>query len=78
MNRINVELTGAERKAALCQLLEQETQLIASVGRHKLEADAGNQNIVVQKFLDKVGPEVPCENFLIRFFFNNKICNLNK
>ena len=54
VGRINSELTGAERKAALCQLLEQETQLIASVGRHKLEADGDNRKLIVQKFLDKV------------------------
>ncbi|KAK1168987.1 IQ and ubiquitin-like domain-containing protein [Acipenser oxyrinchus oxyrinchus] len=50
---INATLTGAERKAALCALLEQETQLIASIGRHKLDA---NEEIIknsVQAFLEK-------------------------
>lgn len=52
--RIDQTLTGAERKAALCMLLEQETQLIASIGRHKLEADGENKDKRVQDFLDKV------------------------
>ncbi|XP_042671971.1 IQ and ubiquitin-like domain-containing protein [Centrocercus urophasianus] len=51
--RINRILTGAERKAALCGLLEQETQLIASIGRHKLNADEDNQQKAVLHFLDK-------------------------
>jgi hypothetical protein len=54
MNTINETLTGAERKAALCQLLDQETQLIASIGRHKLEADGEQKQKHVQGFLDKV------------------------
>lgn len=54
MERINRTLTGAERKAALCGLLEQETQLIASIGRHKLNADEDNQQKAVLHFLDKV------------------------
>ncbi|XP_048793897.1 IQ and ubiquitin-like domain-containing protein isoform X1 [Lagopus muta] len=53
MERINRTLTGAERKAALCGLLEQETQLIASIGRHKLNADEDNQQKAVLHFLDK-------------------------
>ena len=52
LDRINSELTGAERKAALCQLLDQETQLISSVGRHKNEANDENKQKTVQKFLD--------------------------
>ncbi|XP_040514509.1 IQ and ubiquitin-like domain-containing protein isoform X6 [Gallus gallus] len=51
--RINRTLTGAERKAALCGLLEQETELIASIGRHKLNADQDNQQKAVLRFLDK-------------------------
>ncbi|NXC40094.1 IQUB protein, partial [Penelope pileata] len=51
--QINRTLTGAERKAALCGLLEQEAQLIASIGRHKLNADEENQQKAVLHFLNK-------------------------
>ncbi|KFQ29407.1 IQ and ubiquitin-like domain-containing protein, partial [Merops nubicus] len=51
--RINRTLTGAERKAALCGLLEQEAQLIASIGRQKLNADEENQQKAILHFLDK-------------------------
>ena len=54
MERINATLTGAERKAALCLLLDEEAQLIASVGRHKLDADSENKQRVISAFLDKV------------------------
>ncbi|KAK6482624.1 IQ and ubiquitin-like domain-containing protein [Huso huso] len=45
---------GEERKAALCALLEQGTQLIASIGRHKLDANEENIKNSVQTFLEKV------------------------
>ncbi|KAK2517028.1 Iqub [Columba livia] len=51
--RINRTYTGAERKAALCGLLEEEAQLIASIGRHKLNADEENQHKAILNFLDK-------------------------
>ncbi|NXF90517.1 IQUB protein, partial [Eubucco bourcierii] len=51
--QINRSLTGAERKAALCGLLEQEAQLIASIGRHKLNADEENRQKSILRFLDK-------------------------
>ncbi|XP_009698666.1 PREDICTED: IQ and ubiquitin-like domain-containing protein, partial [Cariama cristata] len=51
--RINRTLTGAERKAAFCGLLEQEAQLIASIGRHKLNADEENRQKAILHFLDK-------------------------
>ncbi|NWS67227.1 IQUB protein, partial [Crotophaga sulcirostris] len=51
--RINRTLTGAERKAALCELLEQEAQLIASIGRRRLNADEENQQKAILRFLDK-------------------------
>ena len=54
VDRIDAVLTGAERKAALCQLLDQETQLIASIGRHKIDADTDNKNNSIQNFLNKV------------------------
>ncbi|XP_029472517.1 IQ and ubiquitin-like domain-containing protein isoform X2 [Rhinatrema bivittatum] len=53
LDRINRTFTGAERKAALCALLEQEAQFIASIGRHKHDADEGNQQLAVQFFLSK-------------------------
>ncbi|MEE6507724.1 hypothetical protein FKM82_029756 [Ascaphus truei] len=53
VDRINQSYTGAERKAALCALLEQETQLIASIGRHKIDADEENQQTAIQFLLNK-------------------------
>ena len=35
-------------------LLDQETQLISAIGRHKLEADTENKDKRIQDFLDKV------------------------
>ncbi len=57
MDRIDETLTGAERKAALCQLLDQETQLLASIGRHQLEASSENKNKGINQFLEKVGDQ---------------------
>jgi len=54
VENINKTLQGAERKAALCQLLEQETELIASIGRHKIDSDAENRVLRIQRFLSKV------------------------
>ncbi|XP_062457638.1 IQ and ubiquitin-like domain-containing protein isoform X2 [Rhea pennata] len=53
IERINRTLTGTERKAALCGLLEQEAQLIASIGRYKVDADEENRQKAVLHFLDK-------------------------
>ncbi|XP_067171517.1 IQ motif and ubiquitin-like domain-containing protein [Apteryx mantelli] len=53
IEQINRTLTGTERKAALCGLLEQEARLIASVGRYKLDADEENRQKAVLRFLDK-------------------------
>jgi hypothetical protein len=52
LSRINATLSGAERKAALCQLLEQEAELIASIGRHKIVADKERKELQIKKFLD--------------------------
>ncbi|NXH51159.1 IQUB protein, partial [Rhabdornis inornatus] len=49
--RINRTLNGAERKAALCALLEEETQLIACIGMHKLDANLENQQKAIMHFL---------------------------
>jgi len=51
---INKNTTGAARKAALCGLLEQEAQLIASVGRHKIVANVENKDKKIKSFLDAV------------------------
>ncbi|KAL6474354.1 hypothetical protein MHYP_G00179150 [Metynnis hypsauchen] len=51
--RINASLSEAERKAALCALLEQETQFISSIGCHHIAARERNQEKAVQAFLDK-------------------------
>ncbi|XP_041350379.1 IQ and ubiquitin-like domain-containing protein isoform X2 [Gigantopelta aegis] len=53
IERINSTLTGAERKAALYMLLDQETQLLAAIDRHKLEADDTNKKLRILTFLDK-------------------------
>ncbi|XP_034734906.1 IQ and ubiquitin-like domain-containing protein [Etheostoma cragini] len=51
--QINCSLRGAERKAALCLLLEQETQLIAAIGRHRIAVQDINYDKTVRNFLDK-------------------------
>uniref|UniRef100_A0A8D1QKM9 IQ motif and ubiquitin domain containing n=1 Tax=Sus scrofa TaxID=9823 RepID=A0A8D1QKM9_PIG len=51
--RINQSFTGAERKAALCELLEKETQIIASIGRHRYIAYTANREASIEAFLDK-------------------------
>ncbi|XP_036912388.1 IQ and ubiquitin-like domain-containing protein [Sturnira hondurensis] len=51
--RIDQSFTGAERKAALCELLEKESQIIASIGRHRYIASIANQEAMVQAFLNK-------------------------
>ncbi|XP_048156369.1 IQ and ubiquitin-like domain-containing protein isoform X1 [Corvus hawaiiensis] len=51
--RINRTLSGAERKAALCALLEEETELIACIGMHKLNANVENQQKAILQLLGK-------------------------
>lgn len=53
LERINATLTGAERKAALYMLLDQETQLLAAIDRHKQETGTDNKQQRIQDFLDK-------------------------
>ncbi|XP_008055258.1 IQ and ubiquitin-like domain-containing protein [Carlito syrichta] len=53
LTRINQSFTGAERKAALCEILEKETQIIASIGRHRYVANMESQEAAIQAFLDK-------------------------
>ncbi|XP_061697099.1 IQ and ubiquitin-like domain-containing protein [Syngnathoides biaculeatus] len=51
--QINATLRGAERKAALRSLLEQETQYVATIGRHGVAIRSDNYNKAVRRFLDK-------------------------
>ncbi|KAL6057341.1 hypothetical protein STEG23_019236, partial [Scotinomys teguina] len=51
--QIDQFLTQAERKAALCELLEKETQIISSIGRHRYLANMEHQEAAIQRFLDK-------------------------
>ena len=54
IGKINELMSGPERKAALASLLEQEAYLIASIGRHKLQADVENEEKRTKRFLNKV------------------------
>jgi len=54
LRHINETTAGPERKAALCALLEQEAQLIASIGRHKITAGQKNKEEATRRFLDMV------------------------
>lgn len=53
-HRINSTLQGAARRAALCELLEQETQHIATIGLHRSAALSDTWDRGIRKFLDKV------------------------
>ncbi|XP_018602637.1 IQ and ubiquitin-like domain-containing protein [Scleropages formosus] len=53
LERINATLSGPERKAALCALLEQETQFIAYIGQHRFAAAEKNRLRSLQAFLEK-------------------------
>lgn len=66
MERINQTADGAERKAALCMLLDQETQLISAIGRHKIEADTENKDKRIQQFLSKVSYYISLLNLPLR------------
>ncbi|XP_030606869.1 IQ and ubiquitin-like domain-containing protein isoform X2 [Archocentrus centrarchus] len=51
--RISLSLRGAERKAALCTLLDQEMDFIAAIGRHRIAIHNDNYDKAVRNFLDK-------------------------
>ncbi|XP_037539684.1 IQ and ubiquitin-like domain-containing protein [Nematolebias whitei] len=51
--QINSSLQGAQRKAALCFLLEQETELIAAIGHHHINVQADNHDQIIQDFLNR-------------------------
>ncbi len=52
--KINATKTGAARKAALAMLVEQETELIATIERYKTEASKENREKQIQLLLQKV------------------------
>ena len=54
MERINSTTSGAERKAALCALLEREAELIAGIGQHRTVAGRAGRERAVERFLDAV------------------------
>ena len=54
LKHINSSTSGPERKAALCELLEKEAELIASIGRHKNAAHENNREGEMKAFLEKV------------------------
>lgn len=53
LERINTNHSGPERKAALVGLLEQETYLIQSIEKHRINADQLNQEEHIMKTLEK-------------------------
>ena len=55
MDEINTSLQGVDRKVALCSLLDKETQLVAAIGRHKINAQDGNEKTRIMAYLEKVG-----------------------
>ena len=54
LERINSTTSGAERKAALCALLEKEAELIAGIGQHRSVAGREASERTVERFLDAV------------------------
>ncbi|XP_036617103.1 IQ and ubiquitin-like domain-containing protein [Trichosurus vulpecula] len=53
LKHIDDNFTGAKRKAALCELLEKETQIIASIGRQRIRANNQKYEKSIFSFLDK-------------------------
>lgn len=54
MESINKSLSGAERKAALCMLLDREAELIAILSRLQKQASEENREHGIMKFLNQV------------------------
>ncbi|XP_027029299.2 IQ and ubiquitin-like domain-containing protein isoform X1 [Tachysurus fulvidraco] len=63
MEHINATLCGAERKAALCVLLDQEAQFIASIETHRIAAGKKSQEMAVQTFLNKCAASKQWQSF---------------
>ncbi|XP_020822055.1 IQ motif and ubiquitin-like domain-containing protein isoform X2 [Phascolarctos cinereus] len=53
LRHIDQNFAGAKRKAALCELLEKETQIIASIGRQRILANNQKYEKSVSALLDK-------------------------
>ncbi|XP_014673283.1 PREDICTED: IQ and ubiquitin-like domain-containing protein isoform X2 [Priapulus caudatus] len=51
--KISAIRSGAERKAALCRLLEEETQLLSTVEQYKQLADETNRAKMIESFIEK-------------------------
>ena len=54
IKKINDTKSGAARKAALALLVDQESELIATIERYKIEASQENKEKNIQKLLEKV------------------------
>lgn len=65
MGDINDQFTGPERKAALCALLEQETQLIGSIDRRKIDAYKEGKEKKIMQFLNKVSKRTRLQYWLV-------------
>ncbi|XP_072915205.1 IQ motif and ubiquitin-like domain-containing protein isoform X2 [Hemitrygon akajei] len=63
LSTINQNLTGPERKAALCTLLEQEAKLIASIGRHRVDAAKETGPKLIQNLLNKCADPIRWKAF---------------
>lgn len=73
---INETTRGAERKAALCALLEQEAQLIELIGQHKNVAAKESKEKNTKRFLDAVSQTHTVEplNYVIVLCMWNYSC----
>ena len=54
LSRIDETLTGAERRVALAQLIDEESQLISCIARRRAGAIEDNKKAAIKKFLNKV------------------------
>ncbi|CAF0827647.1 unnamed protein product [Adineta steineri] len=52
--KINATKQGAARKAALALLVDEETELLATIDRYKTEAQKYNKEANIQRFLERV------------------------
>ncbi|CAF0725391.1 unnamed protein product [Rotaria sordida] len=52
--KINATKQGAARKAALALLVDEETELLATIDRYKTEAQKYNKEVNIQRFLERI------------------------
>ncbi|CAF1503941.1 unnamed protein product [Rotaria magnacalcarata] len=52
--KINATKQGASRKAALALLVDEETELLATIDRYKTEAQKYNKEVNIQRFIERV------------------------